>query len=122
MAGNRKKVHTSWADGTEMVEEYDLAADVLLSATAFFCTLWPIGPLGLNLVAAARKVRSIKQTGGLGPWEFEVGEPERKDDNELVTESTSNPIFVRKDTPSQFQWRIRNLPYPMSGGHPMLRP
>ena len=46
MAGNRKKVHTSWADGTEMVEEYDLAADVLLSATAFFLhTLahWPIG-------------------------------------------------------------------------------
>jgi hypothetical protein len=36
VAGNRKKVHTSWADGTEMVEEYDLAADVLLSANSNF--------------------------------------------------------------------------------------
>ena len=74
----------------------------------------------MTFVLAARKVRSIKQTGGLGPWEFEVGEPERKDDNELVMESTSNPIFVRKDTPSHFQWRVRNLPYPVSGDHPEI--
>merc|ERR1719395_29791 len=27
--------------------------------------------------------------------------------------SASNPVFLRKDTPEHFQWRIRNLPYPV---------
>ena len=30
MKSGRKVVHTSWCDGMEMVEEYDLQADVLL--------------------------------------------------------------------------------------------
>lgn len=24
-----------------------------------------------------------------------------------------NPVFMRKDTRKEFQWRIRNLPYPL---------
>merc|ERR1712091_198574 len=30
----------------------------------------------------------------------------------MMRASSSNPIFLRKDTPEHFQWRIRNLPYP----------
>ena len=26
--------------------------------------------------------------------------------------SSSNPVFIRKDTAQRFEWRIRNLPYP----------
>ena len=26
--------------------------------------------------------------------------------------SKLNPVFMRKDTPDRFEWRIRNLPYP----------
>eukprot|EP00415_Alexandrium_ostenfeldii_P001542 UN1542 len=26
--------------------------------------------------------------------------------------SASNPVFLRRDTPEHFQWRIRNMPYP----------
>merc|ERR1712039_473065 len=31
---------------------------------------------------------------------------------DLMRTSASNPIFLRKDTPEHFQWRIRNLAYP----------
>lgn len=30
----------------------------------------------------------------------------------MLRASSSNPIFLRKDTPDQFQWRVRNLTYP----------
>lgn len=48
-------------------------------------------------------------------WEFEVGEqlgPKHLDSEGLI-ESSSNPVFVRRDTKAAFQWRIRNLPYPL---------
>merc|ERR1712232_901130 len=31
---------------------------------------------------------------------------------DMMRASSTNPIFIRKDTPEHFQWRIRNLPYP----------
>jgi len=34
--------------------------------------------------------------------------------SDLLRASATNPIFLRKDTPDSFQWRIRNLPYPAS--------
>ncbi|EMP25882.1 Protein DPCD [Chelonia mydas] len=33
-------------------------------------------------------------------------------ESELIKESSSSPIFMRRDTQTSFQWRIRNLPYP----------
>mmetsp|Transcript_1389 Transcript_1389/g.923 ORF Transcript_1389/g.923 Transcript_1389/m.923 type:complete len:88 (-) Transcript_1389:535-798(-) len=54
------------------------------------------------------------KTFGEGDWEYEIGEPIKKFDPEsdLLAASSSNPIFLRKDTPQRFEWRIRNLVYP----------
>merc|ERR1719160_27626 len=92
-ADGRKKVHTTNPDGSEMVEEFDERTDVLL----------------------LRKSRKPTTLGGEGEWVFEVGQaPEKTFDphSDMMRPSSSNPIFLRKDTPEQFQWRIRNLPYP----------
>eukprot|EP00913_Durusdinium_trenchii_P034970 g32712.t1 len=80
-------------DGGEMVEEYDEKTDVLL----------------------VRKVRKQTTVGKEGDWVYEVGQAtEAAFDpySDTLRASSSNPIFLRKDTPEHFQWRIRNLPYP----------
>lgn len=89
----RKKIHTTFPDGGEMVEEYDEKTDVLL----------------------VRKVRKQTTVGKEGDWVYEVGQAtEAAFDpySDTLRASSSNPIFLRKDTPEHFQWRIRNLPYP----------
>lgn len=30
----------------------------------------------------------------------------------MIAVSSANPIFMRIDTPGNFQWRVRNIPYP----------
>lgn len=93
-ADGRKKVHTTNPDGSEMVEEYDEKTDVIL----------------------LRKTRKPTTLGGEGEWVFEVGQaPEKAFDahSDMLRASSSNPIFLRKDTPEHFQWRVRNLPYPV---------
>ncbi|XP_028586341.2 protein DPCD isoform X6 [Podarcis muralis] len=63
-----------------------------------------------------RKWREKNALGACGAWQVEVGEPNLLAsgplDRELIKESSTNPIFMRKDTKNSFQWRIRNLPYP----------
>ncbi|CAE8705883.1 unnamed protein product, partial [Polarella glacialis] len=89
----RKKIHTTFPDGAEMIEEYDDKTDVLL----------------------LRKTRKPSKLGKEGEWVWEVGQaPEAAFDPyaDLLRASTSNPIFIRKDTPEHFQWRVRNLPFP----------
>ncbi|XP_028937128.1 protein DPCD isoform X1 [Ornithorhynchus anatinus] len=90
----RRKVHYLFPDGKEMAEEYDVKTSVLL----------------------ARKWRLKNALGAVGQWQVEVGEPPAPaggvPGSELIKESSSNPIFLRKDTKTSFQWRIRNLPYP----------
>ena len=43
-----------------------------------------------------------------------IGQEDAKFDPESdsIKLSTSKPIFMRKDSPTRFEWRIRNLPYP----------
>ncbi|ELU02413.1 hypothetical protein CAPTEDRAFT_130449 [Capitella teleta] len=93
--GNRRKIHYTFNDGQEMCEEYDLKNDLLL----------------------VRKWKKKGKLGGEGSWDFEVGEdlqgPQKAVLTEGLTESSSNPIFLRKDSAKSFQWRIRNLPYPI---------
>lgn len=92
-ADGRKKIHTTFHDGAELVEEFDEKTDVLL----------------------LRKSRKPSKLGKEGEWVFEVGQPPEAAFDphaDLLRASTSNPIFMRKDTPDQFQWRIRNLAYP----------
>lgn len=90
----RKKVHTTNLDGrSEVVEEFDERTGVLL----------------------LRKSRKPKAFGGEAEWVFEVGQVQEKAFDphaDLMRASSSNPIFLRKDTPEHFQWRIRNLAYP----------
>ncbi|NXQ60025.1 DPCD protein, partial [Anthoscopus minutus] len=90
----KRKIHYLFEDGKEMAEEYDIKTGQLIS----------------------RKWREKNTLGGTGKWQVEVGEPTSPLlgalESELITESSSNPIFMRKDTLSSFQWRIRNLPYP----------
>lgn len=90
----RRKVHIVFPDGGEMVEEYDVKNSELL----------------------VRKWRKIGMIGGEGRWDYEVGEQLMKAPQvqmEGLMESRSNPIFTRKDTKLSFQWRIRNLSYPV---------
>ncbi|XP_053407479.1 protein DPCD-like isoform X2 [Mercenaria mercenaria] len=67
------------------------------------------------MIQDVRKWKKKSTLGGAGKWEFEVGEqlaPPMLEAQGLM-ESNTNPIFVRKDTVLSFQWRIRNLPYPL---------
>jgi len=92
-ADGRKKVHTTNPDGSELVEEYDEKTDVLL----------------------LRKSRKSTTLGGEAEWTVEVGQVQEAafdPHTGVLRASSSNPIFLRKDTPEHFQWRIRNLLYP----------
>ncbi|CAH1783482.1 unnamed protein product [Owenia fusiformis] len=89
----RRKIHFIFKDKTELAEEYDLKTDVLL----------------------VRKWKKSGRLGGEGKWQFEVGEDLSPGSSltEGLMESSTNPVFVRKDGKDVFQWRIRNLPYPL---------
>ncbi|XP_070712539.1 protein DPCD [Pempheris klunzingeri] len=90
----KRKIHYLFTDGKEMAEEYDLKTDELI----------------------ARKWRHKSTLGAQGQWQVEVGEPLEVPvtslDLAVIKENCSNPVFMRKDTKTSFQWRIRNLPYP----------
>ncbi|MEW5317608.1 MAG: hypothetical protein WDW38_008892 [Sanguina aurantia] len=88
----RRKVSTTWDDGSELMEEYDAKTAELM----------------------VRKRRVKTTLGGEGAWEFMIGEPPVRWNPEQGTmqESSQNPIFSRKDARDCFQWRVRNLPYP----------
>ncbi|KAK6178062.1 hypothetical protein SNE40_012898 [Patella caerulea] len=89
----RRKIHYTFDDGNELSEEYNEKNNDLI----------------------VRKWCKKGTLGGTSGWEFEVGEElkPRSLDSEGLMESNTNPIFVRKDTAQNFQWRIRNLPYPL---------
>ncbi|XP_035035761.1 protein DPCD [Hippoglossus stenolepis] len=89
----KRKIHFLFTDGNEMAEEYDLKTDELI----------------------VRKWRNKSTLGAQGQWEVEVGEPPASpvaSSDDVIKENNSNPLFMRTDTKSSFQWRIRNLPYP----------
>lgn len=96
ISGGVRKLHSTFPDGMEIVEEFNIQSHELLT----------------------RKVKKVSEIGE-GKWEWEVGEPNASfnPENELMRASSNNvkyiqPVFIRKDTITEFQWRIRNLPYP----------
>mmetsp|Transcript_17069 Transcript_17069/g.28560 ORF Transcript_17069/g.28560 Transcript_17069/m.28560 type:complete len:203 (+) Transcript_17069:58-666(+) len=93
-SGGRRKVHYTFPDESEMVEEFDLQTDGLV----------------------VRKRRAKTMLGGQGDWTYEVGEPAARVtiENDTLRVSSANPQLVRNDRPHTFEWRIRNLPYPKS--------
>ncbi|XP_015271426.1 PREDICTED: protein DPCD [Gekko japonicus] len=94
LGDGKRKIHYLFDNGKEMAEEYDMKTNQLL----------------------LRKWREKNALGAYGSWQVEVGEPTMPAvgtlDRELIKESSTNPVFMRKDTKNSFQWRIRNLPYP----------
>jgi len=88
----RRKVHYTFSDGSELVEEYDhKTCDLLL-----------------------RKWRKKGALGETKPWDVEVGEVAIAGAKDVgISESVSAPRLVRLDKVDSFQWRIRNLPYPV---------
>uniref|UniRef100_UPI003AB0D826 protein DPCD isoform X1 n=1 Tax=Centroberyx gerrardi TaxID=166262 RepID=UPI003AB0D826 len=103
----KRKIHYLFTDGKQMAEEYDLKTDELI----------------------VRKWLCKSALGAQGQWEVEVGEPltaaaAASVDSEVIKENLNavsirwlcclfpQPVFMRKDTKTSFQWRIRNLPYP----------
>ncbi|VDO13713.1 unnamed protein product [Rodentolepis nana] len=86
----RTKVHYNFPDGKEMTEQYDNNSGIIIE----------------------RKWKRVPMVGGEGIWTYEIGqEPEKP--GSVIRESAANPIFCRADTKQSFQWRIRNLPYPI---------
>ena len=55
-----------------------------------------------------------KRQFGESDWVYEIGMEEKQFDPEAdsIKLNTMNPIFLRKDSESRFEWRIRNLPWP----------
>ena len=61
-----------------------------------------------------RKWKRPRQFGE-ATWEFEIGQPMETafdPSADFLAPSSKNPIFIRKDSESHFEWRIRNLTYP----------
>ncbi|KAG5447157.1 Protein dpcd [Clonorchis sinensis] len=88
----KRKIHFTFEDETELVEEYDVKTQCLLT----------------------RKWKKKTTLGGDGKWDFEVGEPPTLfNPLDEITEANTNPRFSRSDTAKAFQWRIRNMPYPL---------
>lgn len=109
----RRKIHTTWPNGEEMVEEYDVTTDELLGA---FCVCSSAGRSSrphsnaltkhrllrsryhchalTPLPRAERRVRRKTKLGALGPWDWEVGEPDHKfnPDNDLIVASQSSNV------------------------------
>ncbi|TRY92314.1 hypothetical protein DNTS_029277 [Danionella cerebrum] len=92
ISDGKRKVHYLFEDGSEMAEDYDLKTDELV----------------------LRKCRNKTTFGGQGQWTTEVGETIPNCVNsDVIKENSSNPLFMRKDTKSSFQWRVRNISYPV---------
>ncbi|KAJ3414593.1 hypothetical protein HDV05_006332 [Chytridiales sp. JEL 0842] len=88
-----KKVHSTYPDGTECVEHFDLKSDDIL----------------------LRRWRRKTVLGAYTDWEYEIGEPPAKSStNPFIKESDTAPKVHRRDSKDAYIWRIRNLPYPKS--------
>ncbi len=106
VAGGRRSVHTTFDDGAELIEEYDLKTDELLGVSALTrgrCAIWTPAkqridargsrpPLRCARTSTVRKRRTKTKLGGEGQWEYLVGDaPRRMNPNAgAIRESSSN--------------------------------
>ena len=90
-SGGRRKLHYLFPDQTELVEELDQNTNEVL----------------------LRKWKRPKDFGA-ADWEYEIGDDGKKFDPEsdLLSASSNQPVCIRKDSATRFEWRIRNLSYP----------
>ena len=87
----KRRVNYLYPDGSEMVEEYDINTNECL----------------------LRKIKKRRDFGE-ADWQYEIGQEEKKFDPETdaIKLNSNNPIFLRKDSETRFEWRIRNLMWP----------
>ncbi|KAL9906306.1 protein DPCD [Glossina fuscipes] len=103
--GRSRKIHYKFPDGQQMAEEYSMDTGVLQK----------------------RGWRKSQQLLGESEWEVEVGEDYRQlgcagdteqmsngDNNFTVKISNTEPILSKRITKKNIEWRIRNLPYPIT--------
>eukprot|EP00792_Barthelona_sp_PAP020_P014014 TRINITY_DN961_c0_g1_i1.p1 TRINITY_DN961_c0_g1~~TRINITY_DN961_c0_g1_i1.p1 ORF type:complete len:201 (-),score=42.14 TRINITY_DN961_c0_g1_i1:123-725(-) len=91
---DRRIVHTTYPNKSELVEEYEIQTNKLV----------------------VRKWRQPTFLGGEGEWVFEIGQATKVFNpyNDLLAPSNKNPQFYRADTNTHFVFRVRNVPWPQS--------
>nr|XP_032821729.1 protein DPCD isoform X1 [Petromyzon marinus] len=91
LQGGRRRVHYSFEDAREMIEEYDVITELLM----------------------LRRWRVRSMLGAPRAWETEVGEPGPSPSSvDTLKESAAAPVCVRGETREELWWRVRNVPYP----------
>ncbi|XP_055536010.1 protein DPCD [Wyeomyia smithii] len=94
--GKIRKVHYNFPDGSEMMEEYSIETGIILRR--------------------AWKLRS--DVFRKDDWQVELGDPIPKSltkaDSMMLCEASTEPVLSKRVTRIALEWRIRNLPYPLS--------
>lgn len=93
--GTIRKVRYNFGDGSEMVEEYSTET-------------------GIVLRRAWKMPSDLIQKDN---WEIELGDPipkMLKSDAFMLQEAPTEPFLTKRITRNAIEWRIRNLPYPLS--------
>lgn len=93
----RHRVSIKYPNGSEVIEEYSLSTGKL----------------------EVRKWMARNSLGRSTGWIYEIGTGDQvlkqpDGDGCLLKPSHVNPVFVATDHPAAFEWRIRNIPYPLS--------
>mmetsp|Transcript_71953 Transcript_71953/g.155396 ORF Transcript_71953/g.155396 Transcript_71953/m.155396 type:complete len:127 (+) Transcript_71953:3-383(+) len=90
--GNRRRLMTTFKDGTEMIEEFTMDIE------------------NPKLILRKRKNRTIL---GKESWTLEVGDPAdmQTDSSSAIKLDPNQPLLMRLDTDTSFQFRIRNVPW-----------
>ena len=93
---NKQRVSVKFPNGTEMIEEYATSTGQLES----------------------RRWQSKNSLGRSTGWIFEIGGVEERPSNSNsgfdLAPARNNPVFIPMDHRAAFEWRVRNLPYPLA--------
>lgn len=130
IAGDYRKIHTSFTEtGSEMVEEYDIDTNALLLRKLRHKTsLGAWGPWEFEVGEPVAKfnadkdliLESSSNVSGRSAVQSSSSRSQPAPALNSCTHATfplssrvclTQPLFVRQDTLSHFQFRIRNLPY-----------
>jgi len=91
IANGKRRLFYVYGEKLEMIEEYDMKSHEI-------------------------QMRRWRMKGELGEKdEWEIGEPNAapKDAEMMIASNTNNPVFLRRDNLTEFQFRVRNLTYPI---------
>ncbi len=138
IAGDRRKIHTSFPQkGAEMVEEYDVSSDQLVQRKLRLKSHlgnwgeWefeigePVHKFNPEKEIMSESSNNVRRRYAHAPLMQNSSVSAQTSclralllaslSSALLLSSplpSAQPLFVRQDTPSHFEFRIRNLPYP----------